>query len=293
MSEGFKKACEAAGDPLTYEYILNTTVTTEGVTSRGARAVCHGPRPHAPIFRSRRVCARRVRDRPSKWRLPSAIDVVVRDGFHTVPGGVSTDPEKRKLGLHLHEDAALSLFRPVGRAADLLHVNVLPVAVERRPLTFRVDSKMADILHHVPDELHYAVALRDIRHYFIAGVNLLEHVHPSFASDLVTKISRLRRYLVASVLRIDDRVRFIELVNRRHARLSLLAPLADMTAKDDVTSVVRFDHSCRVTLDAMFTETLSVLVKMTDAAESLTDQALRLLCDINTNTFMCIVDSLL
>ena len=106
------------------------------------------------------------------------------------------------------------------------------------------------------------------------------------------QISCVRRDLVASVLRIDDRLRFIELVNRRHARM-LLALLADMTAKDDVTSVVRFDHSCRVTLDAMFTETLSVLIKIADAAESLTDQAHRLLCDINTNTFMCIVDSLL
>ena len=134
---------------------------------------------------------------------------------------------------------------------------------------------MADVLHHTV--LLHAVALRDIRHYVIADVNLLEHVQPSFVSDLVDKISRVRRHLVASLLRIIDRVSFIELANRRHARMLLLAPLADMTAKYAVavTSVVRFDHSYRVALDAMLTETLSVLIKI---AESLTDQALRLLC---------------
>ena len=94
---------------------------------------------------------------------------------------------RREEGLHLPEDAALSLFRPADLATDLLHEAVLPVAVERRPPAFWDDSKMADVLHHVLDELHHTVALRDIRHYFIAGVNLLEHVQPSFASDLVTK----------------------------------------------------------------------------------------------------------
>ncbi|KAK2191087.1 hypothetical protein NP493_60g05015 [Ridgeia piscesae] len=124
---------------------------------------------------------------------------------------------------------------------------------------------MADVLHHVLDVLLHAVALRGIRHYFIADFNLLAHVQPSFVSDLVAKISRVRRHLVANLLRRDDRVRFIELANQRHARMLLLAPLADMTAKYAVASVVRFDNSYRVALDAMLTETLSVLIKIADA----------------------------
>ena len=339
VTEGFKKACEATGDPLRYDYIFNTTVTTEGVTNRmrvipSQPAEVHGPsvtvlnRP-LPLL-DRDECAAVVfegwpevahdwpgRHRPSNWPPSSAIDEVVRGGFHMVPVGVSTDPEKRKLewrySFSMAEQRLAKYYLPdIARKAYIYlkmlrsHYFDLPSALptyymktfflwlcERRPAAFWDDSKMADILHNVLDELLHAVALRDIRHYFIAGVNLLEHIQPSFASDLVTKISRVRRDLVASLLRIDDRVRFIELANRRHARVLLSAPLSDMTAKDAVTSVGRFDHSRRVALDAMFTETLSVLIKIADAAESLTDQTLRLLYDINTNTFMCIVDSLL
>ena len=374
VTENYKKACAATGTPLRYDYIFNSTVTTEGMTSRmrtvpGQPAEVHGPcvtvvNEQMPLL-DRDDCAAVVfdgwpdvargwagRPRPSHWPPPDAIGEIVHGGFHMVPVGVSTDTEKRRrewrysfsmaeqrLAKHYLPDVArkVYIYLKMLRSHYFDLPSVLPTyfmktfffwLCERRPRVFWDDSKMADVLHHVIDELLHAIARREIRHYFIRDVNLLDGLQASFASDLVAKICRVRLNLVSCLLQIDDRVTFIGLLNRRKARVLLAAPLAAMTINDAVTandvmtannvittndamtandvrtandtmtandlaeSAARFDRSRRVALDAMFTETLSVLTQIADAAEGHSDP-LRLLYDINVNTFMRIVYSLL
>ena len=83
VTVGFNKTCEATGDPVRYEYISNTTVVTEGVTSRMRVIPPNQPRCTGRLSRSspRYHCSIATNVRPSslragrKWHVIGPTDI--------------------------------------------------------------------------------------------------------------------------------------------------------------------------------------------------------------------------
>ena len=137
---------------------------------------------------------------------------VLDAGFHMLPIGVSDNKERRWLEWRYSFAVAEKLLAkhhlpPVARKAyiylRLLQVHffsdppMIPTyflqnfffwLLEKWPLDSWHDDKLADILLLAIDELAEAVKQRDVRHYFIPGVNLLVDLPPTFAGIISAKV---------------------------------------------------------------------------------------------------------
>ena len=222
-----------------------------------------------------------TRERPSGWPSAHAIEQVVDGGFHMVPVGVSDNKELRQVewrySFAVAEKTLAKHHLPAAARKAYIYLKLLhlhffcdpPVIstyylkhfffwlLEKWPLNFWHDSKMADVLLCITDELLHAVRRHDMRHYFISDANLLADLPTTFASVTVARIRHVRYNLVASLLEVDDCVTFVGLYGRPKGRVLLAVPLGVM--KEVPCSPEQFDCSRRVGLEALAYGTVDVL----------------------------------
>ena len=164
-----------------------------------------------------------TRDRPSGWPDENLVKTVIADGCHLVPmshpqsrypdveWSYSFSVAERTLARSL-TDAQRQCYILLKKivmqqlshcsALCLYHIKTVFLwQCEKIPASeWSTDVGLATNFLWLLDELLQCAATRDLPHYFIAEVNLFDHIHPDFLQVIADTLALIRRHPIEQVL---------------------------------------------------------------------------------------------